>query len=70
MPRPRQGTFEPVTLAGGRIVYRGRLRLADGSRTDRFDLSVDMNERQTLAPTRSPCVWERGSASPLPRKVA
>ncbi len=49
MPRPRQGTFEPVCFADGRTVFRGRLRLADGTKSDRFDLPTDMNERQARA---------------------
>src|SRR5580704_16872523 len=49
MPRPRSGTFEPVTYAGGRVVFRGRLRLSDGTKSDRFDLPAGMNERQARA---------------------
>src|ERR1700690_985359 len=45
MPRPRSGTFEIATV-NGHAVYRGRLRLADGTRSDRFDLPLEMNERQ------------------------
>ncbi len=48
MSRSRTGTFEPATV-NGRTVFRGRLRLADGSRSDRFDLPADMNERQARA---------------------
>jgi integrase len=48
MSRPRTGTFEIAQL-DGRPVYRGRLRLADGTKSDRFDLPVDMNERQARA---------------------
>jgi len=48
MSRPRTGTFEIATIAG-RTVYRGRLRLADGTKSDRFDLPVDMNEKQARA---------------------
>src|SRR5580704_12117813 len=49
MPRPRSGTFEPVTYAGGRVVFRGRLRLSDGTKSDRFDLPAEMTERQARA---------------------
>jgi integrase len=49
MSRPRSGTFEPVTFGDGRAIFRGRLRLADGTKSDRFDLPVDMNERQARA---------------------
>jgi hypothetical protein len=48
MPRPRTGTFEPA-IVDGRPVYRGRLRLADGTKSDRFDLPADMNEKQARA---------------------
>src|SRR5258708_7512521 len=48
MPRPRTGTFEIADVAG-RPVYRGRLRLSDGDRTDRFDLPSGMDERQARA---------------------
>ncbi len=48
MSKRRTGTFEAVTLTG-RAVYRGRLRLADGTKSDRFDLPVDMTEKQARA---------------------
>ena len=48
MPRARTGTFEPATVAG-RTVYRGRLRLADGTKSDRFDLPADMAEKAARA---------------------
>jgi integrase len=47
MPRPRKGTFEIAELAGRRV-FRGR-RLADRTKSDRFDLPADMNERQARA---------------------
>jgi hypothetical protein len=48
MSRTRTGTFEMAELAG-RAVFRGRLRLADGTKSDRFDLPADMNERAARA---------------------
>lgn len=48
MPRPRTGTFEIADVTG-RTVYRGRLRLADGSRNDRFDLPSNMSEKPARA---------------------
>jgi integrase len=45
MSRPRVGTFEASTL-NGRPVYRGRLRLADGTKSERFDLPAEMSEKQ------------------------
>jgi hypothetical protein len=47
MPRSRTGTFEPSTVAG--IPYRGRLRLFDGTKSERFDLPADMTEKQARA---------------------
>lgn len=44
--KQRTGSFEPVTLAGGTVKYRGRLRLDDGTKSERFDLPPDMNEKQ------------------------
>jgi hypothetical protein len=49
MPRARTGTFELAKFADGRTVYRGRLRLADGTKSDRFDLPANMTERQARA---------------------
>jgi integrase len=48
MPKPRTGTFTIDTVSG-RTVFRGRLRLADGTKSERFDLPADMTERQARA---------------------
>ena len=46
--RKRTGSFE-TAMVGGVRVFRGRLRLADGTKSDRFDLPQHMNERQARA---------------------
>jgi integrase len=51
MSKPRTGTFEIAKVAG-KPVYRGRLRLADGTKSDRFDVDVrgeGLNEAQARA---------------------
>jgi integrase len=50
MPRPRTGSLEPAGKhADGRPRFRLRLRLADGSKSDRFDVPEGMSEKQARA---------------------
>lgn len=45
----RKGTFEVATFTDGTTVFRGRLRLADGTKSDRFDLPEGLDETKARA---------------------
>jgi integrase len=48
--RPRSGTLEPSRMSpDGAPRFRGRVRLADGTKSDRFDIPAGLDEKQARA---------------------